>query len=203
MSTTIEARIAPTTCAIQYPIMSSIDNRRSRNIASETTGLKCPPDTSREGVEPDQEREAEAERDRDDPPRRTSPADAETIANEPTPTSVNVPSTSARYFCIFPMANGPFWLLGGRYGVEVLRTDRLLPGWSGVVGACVEVGQPDLDEGPHCVLEPCLARGLERLLVALAHLVPATTPCFSRLSPVTSSRWILARASSPAAMPGA
>ena len=37
--------------------------------------------------------------------------------------------------------------------------------------AGVEVREADLDERPHGVLEPGLAGGLERLLVALAHLV--------------------------------
>ena len=36
---------------------------------------------------------------------------------------------------------------------------------------CVEVGEADLDEGPNGVLEPCLARDGERLLVALTHLL--------------------------------
>ena len=58
----------------------------------------------------------------------------------------------------------------------------------------LEVGEPDLDERPHAVLEPRLARDRERLLVALAHLL-GETPCFSRLSPVTRSFWICSRAS--------
>ena len=33
-----------------------------------------------------------------------------------------------------------------------------------------QVGEPDLDERPHGLLEPCLARDRERLLPALAHL---------------------------------
>src|SRR4029079_10528221 len=35
----------------------------------------------------------------------------------------------------------------------------------------VEVAEPDLDERPHGVLEPRLARDRERLLIALAHLL--------------------------------
>ena len=68
-------------------------------------------------------------------------------------------------------------------------------------GLCagVEIREPDLDERAHGLLEPRLPCHVERLEVALAHLLGAT-PCLSRLSPVTSSRWMRARASSPAAM---
>ena len=58
----------------------------------------------------------------------------------------------------------------------------------------LEVGEPDLDERAHALLEPRLARDGERLLVALAGLC-GETPCFSRLSPVTRSFWICSRAS--------
>jgi CheY-like chemotaxis protein len=37
-------------------------------------------------------------------------------------------------------------------------------------GEPIEVGEPDLDERPHLVLEPCLACDGERLLIALARL---------------------------------
>ena len=44
-------------------------------------------------------------------------------------------------------------------------------GWRRSSGEPLEVGEPDLDERPHALLEPGLARDRERLLVALAHLL--------------------------------
>ena len=52
-----------------------------------------------------------------------------------------------------------------------------------------EIGQPDLDERADRVLETVLAGDRERLLVALPDLL-GETPCFRRLSPVSSRSWI-------------
>jgi preprotein translocase subunit SecG len=49
---------------------------------------------------------------------------------------------------------------------EVLRTGRLIS-----AGTCVEIREPHLDERPHGILEACLARRCERLLVARAYLL--------------------------------
>ena len=45
-----------------------------------------------------------------------------------------------------------------------------MPGWRSFWSEPLEVREPDLDERPHRLLEPRLTGGLERLLVALAHL---------------------------------
>src|SRR5262245_6280578 len=88
----------------------------------------------------------------------------DTIAKEPIPTSVKVPRASARYLCIFPMC----WRSLSEMSEtgRVLRTGRLIS-----AGALVEVREPHLDERAHRVLDAGLARGGERLLVALAHLL--------------------------------
>ena len=57
---------------------------------------------------------------------------------------------------------------------EAKRQSRT--GWNAVgsvypSASSVEIGQPDLDEQLHCVLEPGLAGDLERLLVCLADLL--------------------------------
>ena len=89
-----EARIAPTNCAIQYQIVSSALNRRSRSIASDTIGLKCPPDTSPNAYSP----ASSAIPNPKATARLFAPAAAR-IANDPTNTRMNVPSSSATYFC--------------------------------------------------------------------------------------------------------
>src|SRR5687768_6314693 len=86
------------------------------------------------------------------------------MANEPRATSANVPRTSARYCCIFPMAWAP---CSGSERRAVLRIGRL----SRRVRVPVEIREPELDERPYRVLEARLACDLQRLLVALANLV--------------------------------
>jgi hypothetical protein len=44
-------------------------------------------------------------------------------------------------------------------------------GWRRSSSEPLEVGEPDLDERPHALLEPCLARDRQRLLVALPDLL--------------------------------
>jgi hypothetical protein len=43
-------------------------------------------------------------------------------------------------------------------------------GWRRLSSEPLEIGEPELHERPHCVLQPGVARSLERLLEALAHL---------------------------------
>src|SRR5262249_10286605 len=98
------------------------------------------------------------------------------IAALPTKTRMKVPNSSARYFC--PCAFMSFLEVGPRPH----RTQRLLKslksasdGVSGVVARVaaselLEVGEPDLDQRPHRVLDAGLARDRERLLVALPRL---------------------------------
>src|SRR5438874_11125517 len=91
-----DATIAPTNWAIQYQIVSSALSRRSRNMPSETIGLKCPPDTSPKAYRP--------ARSATPKPKAIVTLAAESpplprIASEPTNTSMSVPKNSATYFC--------------------------------------------------------------------------------------------------------
>src|SRR6476469_3808219 len=88
-----DAQIAPRNCAIQYQIVSSALRRRSRNIASDTIGLKWPPETS-----PNAYRPASSARPN---PKATprSPALLLRIATDPPNTRMSVPRNSATYFC--------------------------------------------------------------------------------------------------------
>src|SRR2546423_963919 len=91
-----DAAIAPTNCAIQYQIVSSAVRRRSRNMASETIGLKCPPDTSPKAYRP--ARSAIPKPNAIASLAEESP-ELPRIASEPTNTRMNVPNNSAAYFC--------------------------------------------------------------------------------------------------------
>ena len=71
-------------------------------------------------------------------------------------------------------------------------------GWRRFCCEPFEIGQPDLDERPDRLVEPVLARQLERPLVALRGSSRGETPCLSRLSPVTIRSWIFWRTSSSA-----
>src|ERR671935_800559 len=92
---TSDAAIAPANWAIQYQIVSSAVRRRSRNIPSETIGLKCPPETSPKAYRPASRAIPK--------PNAISILSAEPpeprIASDPMNTRMYVPSSSATYFC--------------------------------------------------------------------------------------------------------
>ena len=81
-------------------------------------------------------------------------------------------------------------------GGRAARPQAAGAGWRRFSSEPFEIGEPDLDERPHGLLDPRLASQLERLLVALARLLRRDS-LLQPVVPVTSRRWIFARTSSP------
>ena len=127
----------------------------------------------RERVQAGQQREAEAQRDRDDP--RTG--GREQVRGDDRERADHDQGERAERFgeVLVQLPHDAPLCSSGRDALSLAKRSAVADAGSGAL-AGVEIREPDLDERAHGVLEPGLARGLERLLVALAHLRPGRRP---------------------------